>query len=62
MFKNDRQAAFAMIAQFSKEIIINAQSTMQDVKKVAQEKGKAFAAKECAKAGIPCEVAKSWLL
>ena len=45
-----------------KVIIIDAQSTKADVQAFARECGKKEAAKACAKAGIPCEIAKSWIL
>lgn len=64
MFKNDRQAAFALIAQCAQDTAkaIKASSSKADVMAFAKANGKANAAKACAKAGIPLAVAKAWIL
>jgi ribosomal silencing factor RsfS len=52
----------ATISKAVKQVVITAQSSKADVQAFAKQAGKAVAAKECAKVGIPCEVAKSWIL
>ena len=52
----------ATITKAVKQVVITAQSSKADVQAFAKHAGKAVAAKECAKVGIPLNVAKSWLV
>lgn len=52
----------ATISKAVKQVAITAQSSKADVQAFAKQAGKAVAAKECAKAGIPMQITKAWLV
>jgi hypothetical protein len=60
--RSDRHVAFELIAQYAKAGKALVDLTKEDVQRIAKEQGTAHAAKLMAKANIPVNVARAWLV